>query len=261
MAACPHCLYPLSDPAPRFCPSCGRDLGGAPAMPPALPGGDAGSAGTGTPWERRRTIGFGSALAETAQQVLTSPDRFFRAMPVTGGIAEPLFYGLIVSYIGLVVAAVYNAVFNVTFGSAFAGLGERPELARFLPLLQGWVGLVVNLILGPIVIAVGLFIWSGILHLLLLLLGGGARGFEATFRVVAYAATTNLIQIVPMCGGLIGAVYGIVLAIIGLSAAHGDSTGKAAAAVLIPIVLCCCCFAAAIMLFMGSIASLASGMR
>ena len=66
-----------------------------------------------------------------------------------------------------------------------------------MPFVQGGVGLVANLILGPIFIAVGLFVWAGILHLLLLLMGGGARGFEATFRVVAYASRRNLIQIVP----------------------------------------------------------------
>jgi hypothetical protein len=257
MAACPHCQYPLTEPPPRFCPSCGSDLGLAPAAPPPVPGAGI----TGTPWERRRSIGFGSALAETAQKVLTSPEAFFRAMPVTGGIGDPLLYGLIVSYVGLVAGAVYSAVFNVTFGSALAGLGERPEFAHLLPFVQGGAGLVVNLVMGPIFIAVGLFLWSGILHLLLMLLGGGARGFEATFRVVAYASTTNLIQIVPMCGGLIGAVYGLVLAIIGLSAAHGDSKGKAAAAVLIPVLLCCCCAILGVALMMGGIASLASQMR
>jgi hypothetical protein len=260
MAACPYCQYPLSEPPSRFCPSCGRDVGLAPAEGPPEPE-RASASPPGTPWERRRTIGFGAGLAETAQQVLTSPQAFFRAMPVTGGIPDPLLYGLLVSYIGLVAAAVYNAVFNTTFGAAFSQLGDRPELERLLPFFSGGAGLLMNLIMGPIFITVGLFIWSGILHLLLLLLGGGARGFEATFRVVAYASTTNLIQIVPFCGGVVGGIYGIVLAIIGLSAAHGDSTGKAAAAVLLPLVLCCCCIILTVAAVMGGIASLASQMR
>jgi hypothetical protein len=258
MAACPHCQYPLPDPQPRFCPSCGKEVGEAPFAPPPLPGaGDA----AGTPWERRRTIGFGAGLVETAQKVLTGPEAFFRAMPVQGGIVDPLLYGLIVSYIGLVAGSVYSAVFNVAFGSAFAQLGDRPELARLLPLLEGGTGLVANLIGGPIFIVVGLFVWSGILHLLLMMLGGGGRGFEGTFRVVGYAATTQLIQIIPMCGGFIGAIYGLVVTIIGLSAAHGDSKGKAAAAVLIPLALCCCCVLLVVILAAGGIASLANQAR
>jgi hypothetical protein len=216
----------------------------------------------GTPWERRRTIGFGAGLTETTQQVLSAPEAFFRRMPATGGIVDPLLYGLIVSYIGLVAATVYNAVFNATFGSALSSFGgDRPELARFMPFLEGGLGLVMNLILGPFAIVVGLFIWAGILHLLLLLLGGGGRGFEATFRVVAYGSASNLIQIIPVCGSFIGVVYGIVLAIIGLSAVHGDSKGKAAAAVLIPLVLCCCCCALGVAAIFGMAASLASQVR
>jgi hypothetical protein len=257
MAECPYCQYGLSEPPERFCPSCGRDLGLAPALPPPIPE----SAGAGTPWERRRIIGFAAGLTETTQQVLTAPESFFRRLSPTGGIPDPLFYGLIVSYIGLVAGLLYNAVFNATFGSAFNSFGDRPELARIMPFVQGGVGLVVNLILGPVFIAVWLFIWSGIVHLLLLLLGGGARGFEGTFRVVAYASASNLIQIVPLCGSFVGGVYGIVLAIIGLSAVHGDSKGKTAAAVLLPLVLCCCCCALGLGVMFGGIASALSRVR
>jgi hypothetical protein len=192
---------------------------------------------------------------------LTAPDSFFRRLPVTGGIGDPLFYGLIVSYIGLLAATLYSAVFDATFGSSFGNFGDRPELARLLPFIQGGVGIVVRLIVGPISIVIGFFIWAGILHLLLLAFGGGGRGFEATFRVVAYASTTSLIAIVPICGSLVGPIYGIVVTIIGLSAVHGDSKGKAAAAVLLPWVLCCCCCAAGIGAMFGGIASFANRMQ
>ena len=51
-----------------------------------------------------------------------------------------------------------------------------------------------------------------------------------------------VINVVPLCGGAISGIWFLVLAIIGLAAAHGIGMGKAAAAVLIPIaILCCCC--------------------
>ena len=43
----------------------------------------------------------------------------------------------------------------------------------------------------------------------------------------------------PLCGGVIGGIWALVIVIIGLAAAHEIPTGKAAAAVLIPIVVCC----------------------
>ena len=128
MAACPHCQYVLSEPPAAVLPRAvvGTSRKRA-AEPPPLPSWA--EAPAGTPWERRRTIGFGAGLTETTQQVLTSPEGFFRRLPVTGGIADPLFYGLIVGYIGLVAASVYNAVFNVTFGSAFGRI-RRPARVR-----------------------------------------------------------------------------------------------------------------------------------
>jgi hypothetical protein len=75
----------------------------------------------------------------------------------------------------------------------------------------------------------------------MLLLLGGARGtFETTMRVVAYTmGATSLLQVLPMCGSLLAAVWAVVVNIIGLAQAHEISTGKAAAAVLLPVVACC----------------------
>src|SRR5262249_3587082 len=104
-------------------------------------GGPPGAEGGGTPWERRHEIGFASGLVETTRQVLATPGEFFRTMPRGGGIGSPLLYGLIVSYIGLVAATLYDAVFNAVLGPTFAGLGAgRPEFERYAALLRGGPG-------------------------------------------------------------------------------------------------------------------------
>lgn len=67
-------------------------------------------------------------------------------------------------------------------------------------------------------------------------------------RVAAYAnGSTALWNLVPVCGGLIGGIWTIVITVIGISRAHEISTGKALAAVLVPVVTCCLLFAAAVM--------------
>src|SRR2546427_11069054 len=93
MALCPRCQQPLPDPPERFCPHCGAEL--SPVVP-------------STPWEHRDRIGLVSALVETTQQVFTRPTEFFRAMPVTGGLGGPLFYGAIVGYSGQVESSIYR---------------------------------------------------------------------------------------------------------------------------------------------------------
>jgi hypothetical protein len=127
--------------------------------------------------------------------------------------------------------------------------------------MRGGASLVVNLFFGPVFIVVGMFVVSGILHVVLLALAGGGRGFEATFRVVAYNHAVSLFNLVPVCGGLVGLVAALVLTIIGLSEAHQITRGKAAAAVLIPFLLLCCCCVAAIALAAFGVAGALGHMR
>jgi hypothetical protein len=280
MTECPQCHAPLPDPPDRFCPNCGADLGaiggGAPPPPSGYPppppippppyGGPppleapgqgswrGSAAGGGPPWERRDQLGLLAALIETTKQVLSGPADFFRRMPVTGGIGAPLVYALILGYLGLVASTIYNTVFQSVLGSSMAGMGGAGRWERIAPLLEGGAGLVVNLVFGPVFILIGLFLSSGIFHLMLLALAGGGRGFEATFRTAAYSQAAAVFNIIPLCGGVVGAVYTIVLLVIGLSEAHGISRGKAAAAVLLPLVILCCCCAGAAGLVLGGLA-------
>jgi hypothetical protein len=250
MTECPNCHAILPQPPERFCPNCGADLaayaGGAYAAPPAYPpaGAFPPPPGGQTPWEQRDQLGLVTALVDTTRQVLSTPTAFFRAMPITGGLASPLLYAVIVAYVGLVASTIYSAVFRSVLGASLLRMGGDMggNMDALAPLLHGGASLFLNLIFGPVFIVVGLFVSSGIIHLLMLAIGGGGRGFEATFRVAAYSQAASLFNIVPACGGLVGAVFTIVLMIIGLSEAHQITRGRAAAVVLVPmVVLCCCC--------------------
>jgi hypothetical protein len=99
---------------------------------------------------------------------------------------------------------------------------------------EGFGSFLVSIILAPIFAAIGLFIGAGILHLLvMLIIGSGNTGFEATLRVGAYSAVTSLVSWIPIIGW-IASLYGIYLAIVGIREVHGTTTGKAAIVVLIP---------------------------
>jgi hypothetical protein len=255
---CPHCQRPLPDPPERFCPSCGGDVQGAPAAAGAPRPASAGS----TPWENRDQLGVLNAFVETARQVLLSPAEFFRNMPVVGGIGAPLAFGVLTAYIGTAVSALYQLVLQGMMGSwasQFAQGGEAFE--RFVPMFTQGAGLVATLILGPLFALVGIFVGSAVMHVFLMLFGGAKRGFEATLRTVCYCQATQLLQVVPVCGGLVASVWAIVALIIGLSEAHGIGRGTAAAAVLVPIVVLCCCCVGGVFLMAGGIASLAHQMQ
>jgi hypothetical protein len=241
--------YPPSGYAPPSYPPPG---GGGYGAPP--PGGQ-------TPWERRSQIGIVNALIETTKQVLLQPVVFFRSMPVTGGLGDPLLYAVIIGYAGLLVSTIYNLVFRGVLTSSLSRFGGNSEMEQLASFMQGGTGVVVNLILGPVFIVVFLFVSAGIFHLVLLALGGAARGFEGTFRVAGYSQAASIFNIIPACGGIIGLVYVIVLLVIGLSEAHGISRGKAAAAVLIPFVIFCCCCTGTILAAVFGMAGAINRMR
>jgi hypothetical protein len=275
MALCPHCRNALPEPAPRYCPNCGGDVEQANAVPPPAPdtgppplpagagvppsGGGVPPAG-GIPWDDRARLGLVNALVETTKQVLTRPTAFYRAMPRSGGIGSPLLYAVIIGWIGIVASGFYSALFNSIVGTGVGALGEGRELPQAFAFAQSWGGFVVQLVFGGVMVAIGLFIFSGIYHVMLMILGGARHDFEATFRVVCFAEAPYVLALIPFCGSIVAGVWGIVLAVIGLSQAHQIGGGKAAAAVLLPLVICCCCCVGLAVLVWGSAAAMLSGM-
>jgi hypothetical protein len=187
------------------------------------------------------------------------PSEFFRDMPVVGGLGSPILYGAIVGYIGVLAKAIYDLVFNSVFGSAFSNMTQDPQLAPFVNFLHaggGFASFVATILFGVPLLILGMFISAGIFHVVLMLLGGAGRGFEATVRVVAFAEAAQLLNVIPVCGGLAGSIYMLVLCAIGLKEAHQTTLLKGILAVVIPIVVICCCCVSVFAVFFGSLASM-----
>jgi hypothetical protein len=178
-------------------------------------------------------------------------------MPRTGGIGSPLLYGVILGWIGVALSGFYSALFNSIVGSSVA-IGEGRELPDALLFAQSWGGFLVQLVFGGVMVAIGLFIFAGIYHVMLLVLGGARYDFEATFRVVCFAEAPYILILIPFCGNLIAWVWNVVLAVIGLSQTHQIGGGKAAAAVLLPLVIFCCCCVGVAFLFASTLGALIS---
>ena len=193
------------------------------------------------PWEDRQRLGFVNALVETIKLLVTAPGEAYRRAREKGDFLSPLLFAVVVGWVMAIVGQLWSLAFQSTWISLLpAELRDQigPMLATSV------IGFVATVILAPILVIVVLFIWSGIVHLCLMLVGGtgnSTSGFEGTFRAISYAQVASLAQVVPLVGGLIGFVWGIVLQVVGLATLHKTSQGKAAAAVLIPIGLCCVC--------------------
>jgi len=193
-----------------------RDPGGSPSGPSSPPPR---TSGVAADTEFRYTDPVQTFIG-TVQAIVLDPVNFFRGILRQGDFINPLIFALICYE----VSAILGGIIAVAFGA------------------RGFGGLISAIIIGPIIAAVVLFIWAGIIHLLVMLIVGSRNGgYEATFRVFAYAAVTQLVSwlsAIPILGILISialAVYGVILSIIGIREVHTTTTGKAALVVLIPV--------------------------
>jgi hypothetical protein len=209
-----------------------------PVPPPPPPEGDGDARRVGPPWEQPGP--WFRRFAETAQAALLQPAEFFSTMRVRGGLGPPIGYGIIGTVTGGVFAAFYQLLFS-TYGAGLQGTEAAREQAAIGLLSTGCLTVML-----PVFTVVSLFVSAAITHVALLLLDGARRGFEATMRVAAYGSgSTALLNLVPICGGVVGGIWSIVITVIGISRAHEISTGKALAAVLLPMLVCCLLVASA----------------
>ena len=154
------------------------------------------------------------SFIDTVRRVVLQPVSFFASLPQSRNLVNPLVFALICIEIYTILGGLLGLV----------RVGTNRGLGSFIA----------SIIAAPIGGAIGLFILAAILHLLVrLVVGAGNSGFEATFRVAAYAAVVNLVSWIPLVGWLLG-LYGIYLSVVGIKEVHGTTTGKAALVVLIP---------------------------
>jgi hypothetical protein len=210
-----------------------------------MPGGPGGPGDSddyvpaGIPWERREEIGTWNALVQTVRLSLLEPTQFFRDLPPEGPTPPPTFGAIGAALFYAILIAIPSAIVSLFWqmGASWFSImmGEGDE--ALLGIGQGLAAAVATPILVPIVIIIS----AAIIHLILMVLGGANRNLVATFRVVCYASAPDLLAVVPLCGALIGAIWGIVLLILGLTIVHRTTWVKATLAVVLPFVVCCGC--------------------
>ena len=212
--------------------------------PGSIPAFTAAGARSGLPWDDRQQKGFFTAFIETLQMVLTRPVEAFTVMKREGGFGEPLIYAVVGGSVGAIVAFLFSLLFH-SFGML---TDQRNPLGAMAGMGIGSIGFI---ILIPLFIVIGLFIGAGIIHFCLMIVGGANQPFETTFRVLAFTqGSTGVLQLIPVCGGLIACVWGIVVNCIGLARAHETDTGRAVLAVVLALVVCCG-LPSLLLLFMG----------
>jgi hypothetical protein len=212
----PGAVPPPPPPPPPYMP------------PPAVSGG--------LPWETQ-AIGPQPFL-DTALLFIKDPAQAWRLTRETGDYMRPLLFGVIVGWVGLVFRAVWGTMFG-------AGL-TRMIPGRYAGMLGGGGSLVGQVILGPLFVAIGLFVGAAILHVSFMIVGAltsSKSQFEGTFRLMCYASVANVANVVPLLGGLVAGVWAAYLIVVGAQQLHKTTQSKALFGILLPTIVCCVCVA------------------
>jgi len=188
----------------------------------------------GCRWERRSSWLDLQAMFEMIRDVLLDPVNTFRKMKLSGDMASPLIFVLILGSVGMIIGCIWSILAQ--------GLQLLPAPRSVEAFAVSTVIKIAFIVFSPVLTLIGTFIGAGILHLCLMITGGEKNGFEATFRVVAYASgATALFQVIPFCGSIVAGIWALVAQIIGAREMHETTTGKAVVAVLLPMICCCGC--------------------
>lgn len=183
----------------------------------------------GSPWESRSNLGLWHGIYDTFKAVLFSPQVFFSSLSFEGGVGEPLAFGLLVGSLGRMVGVFWQFLILSSGLLAFSQ-------SVFSHFTMGLIFFIVIVII-PFFLVLSMFIYSGILHLLLLIVSGGKNRFEATFRVVSYSQAARAWVLIPFIGGWIGGIWQLVVQTIGLREIHETSYLRVFIAFLIPVAL------------------------
>jgi hypothetical protein len=195
--------------------------------PPAVSGG--------LPWETQ-TLGP-QPFFDTAMLFIKAPEQAWRVTRETGDYMRPLLFGVIVGWVGLV----FRTVWGTIFGAGLMRMipAQYAGFTRF-----GGGSLVGQVILGPLLVACGLFIGAAILHVSFMIVGAltsSKSQFEGTFRLVCYASVANVASVVPLLGGLVAGVWAAYLIVVGAQQLHKTTQSKALFGILLPTIVCCVC--------------------
>ena len=232
---------PFADPPPTF---------GSEPPPPSPPPPGPPSSPPPIPWEQPGVDVF-SAFFLTIGLLLSSPRQAFARVSPTGGLGRPFAFGMIVALLGVWGDTFWRLVLPDWWKDFLPTHGDRFEPSTVMEVAFG--------LAAPLWVPVLIVVAAALQHLFLFLVGGARNGFKATLRALCYSWAPSPLALIPICGQLVGTVWGVVLSIVGLAVLHRISYGKAALGVFLPLLLCCGCIAIAIALFGAAIFSAMQG--
>jgi len=182
----------------------------------------------GVPWQNRQGSGPADAFWKTLKFILFKPAKFFADLKAEKSYLAPLSFAFFACLITAFGITALNAVYKRSIFSP-----------KFL------LALVSSFISTFVIVPIGLFIMSGIMHPFVLLLKGKGK-FKGTFDILAYSSAANVVSIIPLIGSIAAWIWGIIIMVTGYKQVHQFSTPKAIVAYGFPMLFIIAVLSAAI---------------
>jgi hypothetical protein len=180
-------------------------------------------------WEtNHRRFAFFKVLNRTVAQFLFHPDKWFSEVAQKKAPIAPAWqYGLIIGSIGLLGSWFWTIVLRKY--SYFAVLHYQffnQELTSPL-----------TLIAAPLLISLQFFLITLYAFVMLRLNSRNKVSFLETFRIICYAETPTILQVIPIIGTLLSIILWIFALLTGLHYLYGMSRGKVLFILLLPFLI------------------------
>ena len=180
------------------------------------------------PWEHPERDGYPAAFYQTAMRVMFAASRFFAGLQADAPKTKALQFYLIICVFQILVEHFWAGVFS---GLLAPDASTDTQLQQFLRALLplgdlSLSSLSLALLLGIALRTMGLVLSAALYHLAFRISAPDRAEYPLIFQVLAYSTAPALLCIVPVAGGMAGAVWSIACSLIGCRYALRLSWGR-----------------------------------
>lgn len=217
-----------------------------------------------------------SAYFLTLKSILTKPTAFFRDLPRPTGMVRPLVFGIVTSWIGSALEYLWFTGFGKLFAGRIADLmrafekvpeidssGQFETALAIRERVTEWIFGVGSVLIDPFkscawILFLSFFIWVAARLFANRDYPPAERrlAYETAVSIVAFSQAAALFKGVPVVGGMIAAVFAMVIGVIGATETYRVTTGRAILIALFPSILFWGVLIAGMIAFFSAIAML-----
>lgn len=193
---------------------------------------------------------------KTLKSLLTKPTAFFQTLPRPIGLVKPLLFGIITNWIGSALQYIWFSGLGKVFGTRLTDIfqsldtsseidssGQAGAVLAMREKLMDWAFGVSSVLIDPFktcaqILFLSFFVWVGARIFAEISENTKERlSYESAVAIVGYSMAASIFKGIPVLGGMIAALFAVIISIAGARETYRVSTGRALVIALFPVLL------------------------